>query len=298
MSLQIPNAKLLDPSLPCALCGSADGPRQLSHIIPSFVFKHASVRAPTGHLRNSFTPNRRVQDGPKDYVLCRTCEQRFAVWEHRFARTYKRFYAHPSETIRYSSFDALCVLSILWRVLHHARAHPELNHLTFGSDYSRTDNSFRAWSNALLNENNPGKYRIYWLFFDRIVGGSGLAAGINSFIFHAVDFDLMANSEESFAYAHLPGVYIFGMTENHNQSEWKDLRVGFGGGVYEHRNRTVPGFIGTIINEKLMASQSAKAEISDVQRKRIAETAMKDPKKLINSPLARSVLADRMIEPK
>lgn len=296
MSLQVPDAKLLDRNLPCALCKESDGPRQLSHIIPSFVFKHASVRAPTGHLRNSFTPNRRVQDGPKDYVLCRECEQRFAVWERSFADTFRRFYENPSAPFRYNHADAMCALSILWRVLHNARAHPELNHLTFGDDYSRTDAAFEAWSKALLLDTHPGNFRVYWLFFDRIVSGTGIGEGINTFIFHATDFDLMANSKESFAYAHLPGLYLFGMTETHAPSEWKHMRVGFNGGLQAHQNRSVPGFIGSIIREKMAASRKAKAEISDGQQQKIAEAALKDPEKLWNSPLTRSIFADKNLK--
>ena len=158
MSLQIPGAKLLDRDLPCGLCQSP-GPRRLSHILPAFVFKHAQVRTPTGYLRNSLTPNKRMQDGPKDYVLCESCEQRFSKWERSFARLFKRHNEVRGETITYSSDDAFCALSMLWRGLHNARAHPELNHLTFGSDYSRTDACFAQWSSSLLSETNPGAYR-------------------------------------------------------------------------------------------------------------------------------------------
>lgn len=297
MSLQIPDAKLLDRNLPCALCDRSDTPRQLSHIIPSFIFKHASVRSPTGFLRTSFTPNRRVQDGPKDYVLCRRCEQIFSSWEHRFADTYRRFYDNPSESFRYTHADAMCALSILWRVLHHARAHPELNHLEFGANYSRTDDAFLAWSKALLTDTNPGKFRVYWLFFDRIVGGSGIPDGLNTFIFHATDFDLMANSRESFAYAHIPGMYIFGVTEKHNPQDWKDLRVCFNGGFQEHRNRLVPSFFKQLIAQKIAASAQAKQQISPAQKEKIAEAALRDPEKLLRSPLARSQFDDRFLRP-
>lgn len=295
MSLQIPEAELLSPDLPCALCGGSRSKRQLSHIIPSFVFKHASVRAPTGFLRNNVTPNRRIQDGPKDYVLCRDCEQRFSKWERSFADVYRRFYADPSKDICYSSSEAFCALSILWRVLHNARAHPELNHLQFGGDYSRTDAAYEAWSKALLDQKHPGKYRLYWIFFDRIVGGSQIPEGINTYIFHAIDFDLIANSKESLAYAHIPGMFIFGITEDHNSADWRDLRLRFNGGKYRHENRRAPGLIGDLIKEKVLAANYAKGSISASQNQKIRSSALKNVDKLMSSPLTQSVLADRSI---
>jgi hypothetical protein len=295
MSLQIPGARLLDPNQPCALCGSSEK-RQLSHIIPSFVFKHSSVRSPTGYLRTNLTPNRRVQDGPKDYILCASCEQRFAKWERVFSNTYKQYYQNRSEPFNYSNPDAMCALSIVWRVLYNARAHPELNHLTFGDDYSRTDEAFEAWSSALLQNSNPGKFRLYWLFFDTIAGGSGLPEGINRYIFHATDYDLMANATESFVYAHIPGLMIFGMTEPHSSTEWRDLRVAFNGARYSHRNRVVPGQIGMLINQKVSTSNRAKKSISPAQQDKIRRLALKDPEALLNSPLAASTFADLALE--
>lgn len=295
MSLQIPGVKLLDSNLPCALCCSSKK-RQLSHIVPSFVFKHASVRSPTGYLRTNQTPNKRVQDGPKDYILCSDCEQRFGIWEREFSDTYKQYYLNRSAPFNYSKADSMCALSIVWRVLYNARSHPELNHLTFCDDYSRTDDAFAAWSSALLQGNNPGKFRLYWLFFDTISGGSELPEGINRYIFHATDFDLMANSHESFVYVHIPGLMIFGMTEDHNSTEWRDLRVAFNGCRYSHRNRAVPGQIGMLINEKVGAANQAKAGMSLKQQDKIRKLALKDPAALLNSPLAASTFADLALE--
>jgi hypothetical protein len=295
MSLQIPGAPLLDPNLPCALCGSHNK-RQLSHIIPSFVFKHASVRSPTGFLRTNLTPNRRVQDGPKDYILCSPCEQMFGVWEQTFSKTYKQYYVNRSTPFNYKKADAMCALSIVWRVLYNARAHPELNHLTFGDDYSRTDSAFQTWSQALLSGSNPGKFRLYWLFFDTIAGGTQIPEGINRYIFHATDFDLMANSQESFVYVHIPGLFIFGMTEPHDSSEWRDLRVAFNGGRQSHRNRSVPGQIGLLINQKVSTSNASKASMSQQQQEKIRKQVLKNPEALWNSPLAAATIADMSLE--
>src|SRR5665811_2147547 len=107
----IPELASLDPNDPCALCGALSK-RQLRHLVPKFVFQHASTRSPTGYLRTNISPNRRSQDGPKEYLLCRQCEQRFSRWEGRFAPLFKQHHERPGETFDYSSEQALCALSI------------------------------------------------------------------------------------------------------------------------------------------------------------------------------------------
>lgn len=295
MSLQIPGAKLLSRDRPCALCQREDAPLQLSHVLPAFVFKHAQVRTPTGYLRNSITPNRRMQDGPKEYILCSSCEQLFSGWERSFARIFKAHNETRGATITYTAADALCALSLVWRVLCNARLHPELNHLTFGSDYSRTDACFTRWSQSLLQNSNPGPYPLHWVFFDDVVGGSQLPTNINRYIFHGTDFDLLANSRESFVYVHIPGILIFGLCEGYDKREWKGTKIAFGGGRYFRDNKQVPGYVGTLIHEKAAVAAKAKASISPAQREKIRASVLKDPEALLRSPVTRSIIRDMQL---
>ena len=181
---------------------------------------------------------------------------------------------------------------MVWRVLYNARAHPELNHLTFGSDYSRTDACFEQWSRSLLESVHPGQHCLQWIFFDDVVGGSGLPKNINRYIFHGTDFDLLANSKESFVYVHVPGIMIFGMCEGYDKREWKGTGVAFNGGRYFQENKQVPGYVGQLINEKAEASAMAKASISSNQQQKIRESVLKDPAALLRSPITRSILHD------
>lgn len=291
MSLLIPGATLLDRNLPCALCGSEDG-RKLSHLVPSFVFKHAAVRSPTGFMRTTLVPNRRTQDGPKDYILCEKCETLFSGWEASFSRIFKGNHANPGNCITYTKSDAMCALSMVWRILYSARSHPELIHLGFGEDYSRTDKCFEAWSLAILNGHHPGHFPLYWIFFDHIVSGTGLPENINRYIFHATDFDLMSNETESFVYVHLPGIMIFGTCETHQRSEWQGLRVGFNGGRYFPDDKVVPGFVGELIRTKAAAALSASRSLSPTQSAKVAESMRQNADKILTSPIGRAMLHD------
>jgi hypothetical protein len=291
--VHVPGLKPLLADAPCALCGSLAG-LELSHLVPKFVFRHASVRAPTGYLRTTLAPNVRYQDGPKEYLLCRSCEGHFSKWENSFAKIFKAHNAQPGQNFVYRTEDALCALSILWRVLAHGRQHPELNHLEFGSDYSRTDAAFEVWQKVLLTPGtHRGKFRIFWLFFDYVSAGHPLGEGINRYIFHATDFDVIASKHHSFAYAHMPGVFLVGALESVDRSSFRGFDVSFQGGFYRaNENKIAPQFLFNLIREKNEAKLSAADKISPAQQKRIRDDALKNPERALASLLFRTHLHD------
>lgn len=291
MTLGIPGAEVLTADLPCALCCS-DSKRQLSHLIPKFVFQHASVRSPTGYLRTNFDPNRRKQDGPKEYLLCKVCERRLGEWERQFAPLFKRHHTEPGQTFDYTREQALCALSIAWRVLAHSRAHPELNHLEFGTEYGRTDEAFRVWSEVLLGQRpHPGQYRLHWLFFNFVTNGP---PDVNRYLFHACDFDVWANGQHSFAVAHIPGLFIIGNVEVAPRNTFRGFDVSFNGGRYiAQEGKTAPSWLQTYIESRLEARNKGLAEMSPQQRDKIDQIVLSDPERALQSPLFRAVLHDR-----
>ena len=295
MAHWIPGAASLDPDQPCALCGTHSR-RQLSHLVPKFVFQHASTRSPTGYLRDNVSPNRRGQDGPKDYLLCRDCEQRFSRWEGRFAPLFKRHHEQPGQTFDYTSEQALCALSIVWRVLAHQRAHPELNHLTFGSDYSRTDGASAIWAEVLMGRRpHPGEFRLNWLWFNYITNGP---PEINRYIFHACDFDVWASEKRSFSVAHIPGVFIVGTLEDTHRGEFRGLDISFKGGRHHaHGTKAAPLWLKHYVDQKMQARRTAIDSLTPAQQAKIAQTVLADPEKAIRSPLFRAVMHDRAANP-
>ena len=290
MSLKIPDAIPLDPKAPCALCGSTEG-RQLSHIIPKFVFQHANVRSPTGYMRTNISPNKREQDGLKEYLLCRNCEQRFSKWETKFAPLFKKHHEKPGESFAYDRGQALAALSIVWRVLASARSHPELNHLTFGRDYSRTDSAFQVWSEVLLEHRpHPDKFRLNWLWFDYVTNGP---KNLNRYIFHATDYDVYASDRESYTVAHLPGLFLVGTTELAPKNAFKGFGVSFKGGQYISReDKVCPAWLQEYMTDKLKVRDDALAQMSPVQVSKIEQIVLRDPEAALSSPLFRTVLHD------
>ena len=289
----MPGAVGRSPAAPCALCG-AQGGLQLSHLIPKFVFKHASQRSPTGYLRTTAVPNRRSQDGPKDYLLCSECEQRFSRWENSFAHVFKLNHDKPGQTFTYSSDDALAALSIVWRVLAMSREHREIQHLELGSDYSRTDDAFEAWKRVLLGQQeNPGVFRLNWVWFNYVHPQDGVPEGINRYIFHASDFDVWASKSQSFVIAHIPGVFIIGATESFERSGFRGFDVSLRGGRYvATEGKVAPIWLKQYIEEKIAVRDAAIKQMTPAQKKKISDDVLKDPEKALKSSMFRSILAD------
>ena len=99
----------------CKLCGLE---KQLceSHIVPKFIYRWIKATSPTSHIRKMGNPNVRVQDGPKKYLLCKECEDKFSKYENLFAQ--KHFYPSTeglNTSVSYGDELFYFVSSVLWR---------------------------------------------------------------------------------------------------------------------------------------------------------------------------------------
>lgn len=111
----------------CRLC-KQPSQLQLSHIIPSFVFKWLKDSSVTGFLRFGGKPDKRAQDGHKEYLFCNSCEQIISRYEQRFATLF--FYPYvenvldescnfklDAKPIDYDVWLLKFIISIQWRTL-------------------------------------------------------------------------------------------------------------------------------------------------------------------------------------
>lgn len=97
-----------------------------SHIIPKFAFDYMKS---TGikYLRNLENPDKRHQDGTKEYLLCNDCEQRFSKRERWFANNIFFPYLKENKTeFKYDENLGYFVISLLWRVLINQQYHPSV----------------------------------------------------------------------------------------------------------------------------------------------------------------------------
>lgn len=104
----------------CALCDQESVSLKESHSIPKFVYQWVKDTSITSYLRSSDNVNLRMQDGPKEYLLCGECEGFLSAMETEFAeKIFKKIanYRTQASVISITETMRVCVLSIFWRTL-------------------------------------------------------------------------------------------------------------------------------------------------------------------------------------
>ena len=105
----------------CELCGST-APLQKSHIIPRFVSRWMKETGVTPYLRYGGNVDRRLQDLPTMELLCAGCENRFSVWETKFANEIFHPNAAGKTIFRYRSWLIKFAASLAWRAIQFQKA--------------------------------------------------------------------------------------------------------------------------------------------------------------------------------
>jgi len=101
----------------CRLCNLKESIEN-SHVIPRLVFRSIKSDSPTGFLRSYRTPNRRVQDGDKQPLLCQECENRFSIAEKEFAQNiFVPFHKLDQDHFSYGPWLHYFLTSLAWRTL-------------------------------------------------------------------------------------------------------------------------------------------------------------------------------------
>lgn len=100
----------------CALC-LVDRPLKESHIVPAFVVRHLTETSATGFLTQPGS-QKRIQDGPKEALLCEDCEQRFGRWERTFSiEAFPKIQSEEFDCFEYDQWLLKLAVSLAWRAL-------------------------------------------------------------------------------------------------------------------------------------------------------------------------------------
>lgn len=103
----------------CALCKKDNVVLEESHILPKFVSRKQKKDSVTGFLRNIYEPNRRIQDGDKQYLLCGECEDLFNKSETEFSKkVFLPFVEGKLGELQYEKWLTDFIVSVNWRNLY------------------------------------------------------------------------------------------------------------------------------------------------------------------------------------
>ena len=129
----------------CPLCKKVAELRK-SHIIPSFFGAYLKDTSATGYLRRGDTPNLRLQDIPKEKLLCDACEGRFAVWEKDFKENVFPVVQNDGlGELKYGPLLLPFLVSLSWRILVTQRKLLERTHPHFVGAVSQTLENWRLF---------------------------------------------------------------------------------------------------------------------------------------------------------
>lgn len=276
----------------CAMCERAV-PLQQSHIIPAFVFRWLKSSGPTGYIRNTLEPNKRVQDGVRSLLLCADCEAILSRDEKFFSD--KLFYPWLSDSfpITYSEWLLRFCVSVSWRVLLERKGQNAL------AKYSEAQQLLlrkaeRSWREFLLgNISNPREFEQHFLAFDLIEKTSipNLPDNINRYMMGAVEMDVVGSDHLLMTFSKLGRFTIFGIIHGETKS-WQGTKVHLRHGTLPQRKIVLPHNFLEFLCDRARHTRDAYKSISDKQYDKISAVAEKNIASALHTDGVRALVAD------
>jgi hypothetical protein len=181
----------------CHLCRQ-DAKLQLSHIYPKFVVHWIKDTSPTGGLRLLTDINKRLQDGPKEYLFCFDCEQILSADEKQFS---EKVFVPYSTAVDSNNFDNVFeeeyvgnfLLKFIIGMQFRTILACESNMSSLSSrDKEEILRYKEMWRNFLLDVRaDTGDCETHMFLFCSTEGSSGdlaaLGPGINNYLLRSMD---------------------------------------------------------------------------------------------------------------
>lgn len=130
----------------CALCEDEEVKLEDSHIISKLVYKRLKSKR-NSRFRDFFDIEHFQQDGEKEHLLCRKCEQKFSRYEREFTNKFLDPYRKNGKIklINCNEYDNF-IYSINWRIINS-----EMRHLQEQKQFNSSDLGCLTTLEELLN---------------------------------------------------------------------------------------------------------------------------------------------------
>src|SRR3989344_1687831 len=236
----------------CKLCGY-EGPLEESHFIPKFVGKWIKKTSITGYLRESNEVHKRAQDIAKEYWLCGECEDKFSVWETKFANeVFHPFLNKDKSTANYEQWLSKFCASLSWRTLTYIRS-KNTHHDKPQEYYDALDKAERHLANYLLDKvDNLNEYEQHLFPLDGIKSttADGLPPNINRYLLRTMAMDIVGNDSNHFIFTKLPSFIVLGIIHVKEPEKLRSSLIALRAGKICPRNYYWPdGFINYIVEK-------------------------------------------------
>ena len=281
----------------CHLC-LRDKELQLSHVVPKFVFKWHKHNSPS-HLRSGLEPNKRIQDGEKDYLFCKECEQLFCKWEDKFARDIFPILQdpkNPNPIANHEEWALKFATSVSFRVLVFSEKENGLSHFPDALKLE-AQKAKEQWRKVLMGElEHPGQYEQHFMHLDIIESHTApqLSIFMSRYFIGAVHSDMVCSDDTAFTYAKMFRVVIFGHISE-LRDKWRGTRISPRCGTFGGRSIAVPEYVLNYMSDKANELLQAGENLSERQKKAIEDNVTKNAEWMKSTAMFKASISDKAL---
>ncbi len=219
-----------------------------------------------------------MQDGPKQPLLGRACEDLFGGWENQFAETVFREVHHArvnNLNFSYGDWLAKFCVGTSWRSLAYLlEAKPDLP-LPLGHE-AAARTALEVWRNYLMGGSRfIAPHWQYFLILDTPIKVPNEAdrEDMALYIHRGVDIDTMHAPDECYVFTKMCNVLIIGSIFDTNPKQWQGCKVGLSGGNYRcPQDFRVSGCFTKYFETALDQIRQARREVSPAQVEKMTAT--------------------------
>ena len=272
----------------CHLCGIHSS-LQASHVVPAFPYRYLRNSSATGYMRDISNINERQQDGPKERWLCTNCEQKFGMFEKKFADSL----FHP--LVKGNLKDALygpwllqfCV-SLSWRALRWVRSRDSFDDYS-PSDRRRLEQAEMRWKEFLLDTNTPlNEFRQHLLLVRRVSAYSdGFPPQLNVYFRRTIEVDVLRVKKHVVVYVHFPCFVFMGVVRDDDPQSWISTEVQKTGGAFPVYQQ-IPHCFNEYFAYKIRKAHDASQSMNEKQKQKINDFVEANPTKVADSETQRA----------
>lgn len=237
-------------------------------------------------------------------MLCDACEQRFSVWERKFAEDIFGQINSKSKNQSKLFYKGDWVLkfcvSVSWRVLQV--------YISKGLHTSSAKLSESQISECLTTSNSWGKYlegdiptpghneqHLIPLDFISSTNIPSLSPFMNRYIARAMDMDLLISDHSVFTYAKMGRLVLIGfVVPPYNPTAWEGTKIRLTKGQLGSSKMVLPKSLLSWINDRSNRTASMLAGISTSQQEKIRKTFINKPDETVRSDLFEAMNFDLM----
>lgn len=283
----------------CVLCKKSNATLEESHIIPKFVFRRIMKNSITNKMRNPYDPNKTLQDGDKEYLLCGDCEDIFNKFETEFSK--KIFHPYKEGKLvefEYNKWMNFFICSVNWRNLyldiidtHTNFKEDELGNLKICEEILR--------DYLLEKRDDIGHIENHIFFFDDIKETNDadfIDSGPHSFLRHSSFGYTFTAKGGHYVVANLLGIIICSILSKSDIEEWKNTHIVNGVGNLKIEKQIVSSPVFGELKEYMIDSRKARQNLSEKQKEKTIERLQKNKDKIFGSEMLKNRMKDQSLK--